>query len=194
MSTRILNKLPPFYQDIIEMMEIDQAETMEMEALEQAIQRGFDDQFVWSASEEALKRREVVLDIQADPTTEDIDFRRKRILHRYQTKPPFTLRFLQHKLDALVGEGVTIVSIDPEQFILYVTTNIEDGMIFREVQHTVHTIKPANMVYQQNTSLGDTVGIEETIEKQTITWNYELGKWKLGEQAFITLSNKEVVI
>ncbi|MMZ66416.1 hypothetical protein D1872_289140 [compost metagenome] len=85
---------------------------------------------------------------------------------------------------------MTIVSVDVENFILYVTTNIENANIFKEVLHTIQTVKPANLVYQQNTSLNDTIGLEEHISKQEITWNYKLGSWKLGEKPFWSLGTE----
>jgi len=195
MSERILQYLPDFYREIRDFTEIGRTESAELDDLETAIQRAFDDQFVMTASADAVKRRERMLGIQADPATESLEFRRKRLVNRYSMKPPFTLRYLQEHLDALVGPGMTIVSVDVQNFILYVTTNIENASVFREVIHTIETVKPANMVYQQNTSLQSTIGLEEHIAKRDITWNYTLdGNWKLGEKPFSTLGPEEVIV
>ncbi|MGG3278853.1 putative phage tail protein [Paenibacillus solani] len=190
MSDRILPYLPEYYQEFLEFRELAQTEDIELDQLETAVQQLFDDQFVMRSSIQAIKRREMMLGIQADPTTESLDFRRQRIMNRYQTKPPFTVRWLQEQLDQLVGLGMTVVSVDVENFILYVTTNIENANVFREVQHTIQTIKPANMVYQQNTSLSDAIDLKERIAKRTITWNYKLDGWKLGEKPFSTLGTE----
>ncbi len=194
MNDRIMQYLPEYYREIKEIVEIDRTESTELNDLETAIQRAFDDQFVMTASIDAVRRREQMLGIQADPAVESLDFRRRRLMNRYSTKPPFTRRWLQQHLDRLVGPGMTIVSVDPHNFILYVTTNIENANVFREVIHTIESIKPANMIYQQNTSLRADVGIEENIKKQTITWNYKLdGSWKLGQKTFADLGPEEVV-
>lgn len=193
MSERMLQYLPEFYREIKEFAEIDQTESVEFDDLETAIQRAFDNRFVMTSDAEAVKRREKMLGIQADPTTETLEFRRKRLINRYSTKPPFTKRYLQEHLDALVGTGMTIVSVDAQNFILYVTTNIENANVFREVIHTVETVKPANMVYQQNTSLRADIGLQESIRLRPITWNYRLGSWQLGVQPFATLGEEEVV-
>lgn len=188
MSERIMPYLPEYYGEIVDFVEIAKTEDVELDNMDASIQQLFNDQFVMTSSIQAIKRREQMLGIQADPTTESLDFRRRRILNRYQTKPPFTIRWLQEQLDRLVGPGMTIVSVDVENFILYVTTNIENANVFKEVQHTVQTVKPANLVYQQNTSLNDVIALEEHISKQAITWNYKLdGSWKLGEKPFSTL-------
>lgn len=189
---RLLTYLPEEYHDIIDMIELTETETVEIINAETAVQKLLDDKFVVSASEQGVRRRERMLGIQADPTTESIEFRRRRLINRYSTKPPFTRKYLQEQLDALVGAGMTIVSIDSQEFILTVTTNIDDAHVFREVIHTIETVKPANMLYQQNTSLISKIGIKEHIKKQDITWNYKLdGSWKLGEKPFATFGAEE---
>lgn len=194
MTERIMQYLPEFYREMKDFTELAATESVELDQMESAVQRLFDDQFVMTASADAIKRREQMLGIQADPVTETLDFRRQRLINRYSTKPPFTIRYLQQQLDKLVGPGMTIVSVDVQNFILYVTTNVEHANIFREIQHTVQTVKPANMIYQQNTSVEDVMMVEESIAKRTITWNYTLDdSWILGEKPFASLG-EEVVI
>lgn len=193
MSDRIMRYLPDYYREIEDFKALSNTETIELDNMEIAIQQLLNDQFVMTASVDAIKRRERMLGIQADPTAESLDFRRKRLINRYSTKPPFTRRWLQQQLDRLVGPGMTIVSVDPQQFILIVTANIENANVFREVIHTVDVVKPANMVYQQNTALHADIGLDERISKQDITWNYALGSWQLGMQPFSTLGAEEVI-
>lgn len=193
MSDRIMRYLPDYYREIEDFKALSNTETIELDNMEIAIQQLLNDQFVMTASVDAIKRRERMLGIQADPTAESLDFRRKRLINRYSTKPPFTRRWLQQQLDRLVGPGMTIVSVDPQQFILIVTANIENANVFREVIHTVDAVKPANMVYQQNTALHAYIGLDERISKQDITWNYALGSWQLGMQPFSTLGAEEVI-
>lgn len=193
MSDRIMRYLPEYYREIEDIKELAATESIELDNMEIAIQQLLDDQYVMTASVDAIKRRERMLGIQADPTTESLNFRRRRLINRYSTKPPFTRRWLQQQLDRLVGPGMTIVSVDPQQFILTVTANIENANVFREVIHTVDVVKPANMVYQQNTALHADIGLDERISKQDITWNYVLGSWQLGMQPFATLGAEEVI-
>src|SRR5690625_3683538 len=110
MSNRILKYLPEIYREIEDYIDISIAESPEFDQMDDAIQQSFDDQYVLTSDESAIRRREKMLGIQADPTTESLQFRKRRILNRYQTKPPFTIRYLQHQLDNLVGPGMTIVS------------------------------------------------------------------------------------
>lgn len=190
---RLLEYLPSIYHDVIDFVELTETGAKEIISAEQAVKTLFDDQFVTEASEQAIRRREKLLGIQADPTTETLDFRRKRLINRYSTKPPFTVRYLQQRLDFLVGEGLTIVSVDPQNFTLTVTTNIDNAALFKEVERTVKVTKPANMIYQQKTALQDTIELRERIKARSVSWNYKLdGTWKLGEKPFADLGTEVV--
>lgn len=190
---RLLEYLPDIYHDVIDFVELTETETLEVISVETAVQRLLNDKFVDTASESSIRRREKILGIQADPSTETLDFRRKRLINRYSTKPPFTVRYLQRQLDNLVGAGLTIVSVDVQNFTLTVTANINDASVFKEVEHTVKVVKPANIVYQQQTSLEDVIEFQERISKRDVIWNYKLGSWKLGEKPFADLGPEVIV-
>lgn len=190
---RLLEYLPDIFHDVVDFVELTETGTQEVISAEQAVVTLFNDQFVTGASEQAIRRQEKLLGIQADPTTETLEFRRKRLINRYSTKPPFTKRYLQQRLDYLVGAGLTIVSVDPQSFILTVTTNIDNAALFKEVERTVKVTKPANMLYQQQTSLQDTIELKERIKARAVTWNYRLdGSWQLGEKPFADLGMEVV--
>ncbi|GIQ62131.1 phage portal protein [Paenibacillus cisolokensis] len=185
---------PPFLLDILDFAELSRTQDAEVKDAQAAVEGLLLDQFVTSSGLQAIKRREQMLGIQADPQTESLAFRKKRVLNRYRTKPPFTLHYLQQQLDALVGPGMTVVSVDVRSFVLTVTANIENANVFREVIHTIETIKPANLIYQQNTSIKGTIGLEERISRRDVAWNYKLdGSWKLGEKPFASLGPEVVV-
>jgi Uncharacterised protein conserved in bacteria (DUF2313) len=185
MSDRILKYWPDIYHEIDDFVELAKAETAEVEDLEKAIQQLFDDQFVMTSSIQGIERREKMLGIQADPSTESLDFRRKRILNRYQTKPPFTIRWLQQQLDQLVGKGLVIVDVDVHNFILYVKADIDDAAVFKEVNHTVLTVKPANLIYNQETEINEGITLQENIYKTTLQRMTGLSTtWQLGITPF----------
>lgn len=176
------------------MQVIMHTEDVQVDQLQQAVNRYLDDQFVMTASVEAIRQREVELGIQAVPIQESVDFRRKRIINRYSTKAPFTTRYLQQQLDYLFGKGRAIVNVDVTKFILMITTSVDDASLFKELDHTVKSVKPANMIYQQQTAVEDEIFLAEYIKKRDVFWNYKLdGSWKLGEQPFSTIG-EEVVI
>jgi len=180
--------LPDYYVDSKQMAALLMSQEIELDNIAAGVLQIRNDMYVSTASVTSIRRREKMLRIQADPVNEPVDFRRKRIINRQSTKPPFSQRWLQEQLDRLIGPGMAVVSVDVQQFILYVTTNIENANLFKEVQYTVRSVKPANLVYQQNTSLNHRISIKHTTKSRTIGWNYKLdGTWKLGEKPFATL-------
>lgn len=187
-TNRVSRHWPAKLLEIRDFIEIANTEAEELEQAQKAVDKLLADQFIETACKETILRRERELGIQYDPETETLEFRRKRLINRYSTKPPFTLRFLQQQLDDLVGRGRTNVAVDVQNFILTVEAAITDANVFKEVEHTVNVIKPANLVYQQRTALIETIGLDEKISRQDVTWNYKLdGSWKLGEKPFATL-------
>lgn len=194
MSRPIASYWPEYYRDIREFIELAATEDAELQGMADAIAQLFDDQFVMTSSLAAVKRRERMLGIQADSSTETLDFRRRRIVNRYSTKPPFTIRYLQERLDYLVGAGRAAASIDVQNFILTVTAAIEDAALFREVEWSVKTTIPANIVYRQQTAVADIVAFEEHIVKRTMDRETRLGSnWHLGVSPFVSLE-PEVII
>lgn len=181
----MLDRLPKTYHQIKEFVELMNAEQLAFEKLEAAFNKVLDNQYVATSDVSSVKRLEAILNIQADPTKESLSFRRKRILNRYLIKPPFTIRYLQQRLDFLVGKGRTLVELEPIEFIIRVKTNVDNAILFKELERTVRTTIPANLVYQQQTTVHDKIELKERIVRKEVTWNYKLdGTWKLGEKPF----------
>ncbi|MNP39251.1 hypothetical protein D3C76_1328190 [compost metagenome] len=191
---RLLEYLPELYHDVFDFKEFTETESTELLGLQQVMDQLLDDRFVDTASEQAIKRRESMLGIQADPTTETLDFRRKRLVNRYSTKPPFTFRYLQQRLDYLVGSRRAIASVYELNFILTVTMGIDDAALFREVQLTIHSMIPANLVYLQRTSIMDRISLREGIRSKTLTRQTRLStNWRLGSTPFSVIEPEVVV-
>jgi hypothetical protein len=187
MSDRILKHLPAYYPEILDFVKLASTESTELDTLQGAVDQLFNDQFVMTAGIQAIKRRELMLGIQADPSIETLDFRRRRLLNRYQTRPPFTIKYLQQQLDLIAGSGMAVADVDVQRFLLTITTNVDNASVFREISRTVETIKPANLIYQQNTTLVNRIVVRERISKSVVTWNYKLnGSWELGQKPFVS--------
>lgn len=194
MADPVMSNLPTYYHDIIDFIEITKAEDIEFTKAEEAIERAFRNQFILTSDEYGVKRHEKILNIVADPTIETLDFRKKRIISRYSTTPPFTIRFLRNRLDYLVGEGRVIANIDWLNLVLTVTANVDNASVFKEIQHTINSIKPANVVYFQKTSLCDGIVFEEGMYKVPLTRMTRLStQWRLGKTPFMQRGEKEII-
>lgn len=184
-SDKLIFMMPDEFRDSKEMVSVTDVEDKQIDRLDAAISEYLNDQFVMNSGTEAIRQRETELGIQPNPSQETMDFRRRRIINRYSTKAPFTARYLQQQLDKLVGPGVAVVSVDVGKFLLYVTAKIDDAPVFKEVVHTVQYVKPANMVYQQQTALHDALQLVERISKTVLTRMTGLSTtWRLGETPF----------
>lgn len=193
-ADRILKYWPSFYQEVVDFKALADVEAAELDDLDKAIQQSFDDEFVMTSGPQAISRREKILGIQTDPSNESLDFRRKRILNRYQTKPPFTIRWLQQQLNQLVGAGLVIVSVDVQNFILYVRTDIDDAAVFKEVNHTILTVKPANLEYNQQTQIDEGITLQENIYKSSLDRQTGLSTtWNLGVTPFAVRGEEEQI-
>jgi uncharacterized protein YmfQ (DUF2313 family) len=191
---RVARYWPEFLTGVRDFRELATTESAELDQLAVELQKWLDDQFVVTSGPVAIQRRERVLGIQPDPTTETIVFRRNRLLNRYRTKPPFTLRYLQAQLDLLAGPGRAIANVDPAQFLLTITAAITDAAVFREINRTVSVVKPANLVYQQRTALVEAVALQEHISMHVLDRQTRLGTtWQLGITPF-AVKGPEVVI
>ncbi|WP_067843576.1 putative phage tail protein [Amphibacillus sediminis] len=190
---RVMNYLPGYYRNFAEFIQLSKAQTAELDRLTEECDRLLDNQFVTTADERSISRRERMLAIRPNREQETLDERKLRILNRYQTKPPFTIRYLQQQLDFLLGANRSMVAVDSDQYLLTVTTSIDDAFLFKEMEYTISTIKPANLLYQQETSLVDRIVVKEIGKKQSLTRATKLGRWRLGQTPFAT-REEEVIL
>lgn len=181
----LINYLPYYYQDIKEFQLIMSVETDEFEQLKAEMENLLNDQFIMTAREPAIARREKIFKIQADPTTETLEFRRKRLINRQSIKLPFTRRYLQKQLDFLLGTGVAVVEVDAINYIVYIKLAIADAPLFKEILNTIETIVPLNMIYVQKTVVNHRVRCKESIIAIFLSRQTKLGSiWRLGITPF----------
>ena len=103
---RVNKLLPTLYNNNVEMNAIVDVEDIEFEQVFEAqIQINFENTFIATANINGIERFENLLNIEADPKTEDIEFRRQRLWNRLNTNPLFTEKYLQQKLDEIIGEN-----------------------------------------------------------------------------------------
>lgn len=194
MERNYCSYLPPYYEGIREFEWLGETVDAELQGVAAGADKWLNDQFVLTASEASLKRREEQLGIQADPTQESLDFRKKRVMNRYSTKPPFTVRYLQERLDFLLGADRAKVELDVGRFELTVRAKLTDAAIFKEVEHTVRFMKPANLLYRQATSLSERIEVQEHLSRTPLNRRTKLSTgWRLGRTPFAE-RGQEVVL
>lgn len=163
-----LGHLPEVLHNVREFQEIAKAVNPEIVALKKAINKVFNEQFIQGA-EDTLEWREEEFGITAS-SDETIEFRRERLIERKSRKPPITLRTLQDRLNAYIGTTQAIIELVPGEYAFTISIPAVDGDKFRDIQHMVETLKPANMEYLQNPFSVERVRIRETSTEIKISY------------------------
>lgn len=153
-----VNKLlPNLYNNNIEMKAIVNAENIEFEEVFEAqIQNNFKNTFIATANLDGIERFEKLLNIDANPETEDIEFRRQRLFNRLNTNPLFTERYLQEKLNEIIGENIWYYEIEYNDYTLDIYITRPGKAWLEELTKLLEKIMPCN--------------IEWTIHIYAITW------------------------
>lgn len=193
LDTDMLSLLPPWYREILDYQEICQTEKAQFDALASEITGVADNFFFQTMDESAVSMWEQIFEITPNPETETLDFRRARALNRISTRPPFTLGFLYQKLDELIGPGAWTVTVDYENYTLYIESSALDQQYATEVAFTINRIKPAHIVYVNTPYVRTGILLSETIELSQRIYNYKLGAWGLGVLPFAIEEGQGVI-
>lgn len=193
LDPQICKYLPTWYKPVEEYQQICQTETAQLEALAAAIHAVKENFYFQTMNLAGVEMWEDVLRIIPNPSTEDLDFRRARVLNRITTKPPFTLGFLYQKLDELIGPGEWSVTVDYANYTLYIESAAQNFNYSTEVAFTINRIKPAHIVFVSAPYIKSGLLMSETIEHALRTYHYHLGTWALGKLPFATDMNLGVI-
>ena len=193
LDTQLCQQLPPWYREVLDYQQICQTETAQFEALAQEITGVAENFFFQTMGLDGIEMWEQIFHIVPNPQTEDVDFRRYRVLNRITTKPPYTLGFLYQKLDELIGPGLWEVNVDYPNYTLYIESSAQNQNYAQEVAFTINQIKPAHIVYVNTPYIQSGLLLSEQIERLNRVYNYKLGLWALGALPFATDQDNEVV-
>ena len=193
LDTELCKQLPPWYREVLDYQQICQTETAQFEALAQEITGVAENFFFQTMGLSGVEMWEQIFHIVPNPQTEDLEFRRYRVLNRITTKPPYTLGFLYQKLDELIGPGLWEVNVDYPNYTLYIESSAQNQDYAQEVAFTINRIKPAHIVYVNTPFIQSGILLSEQIERLNRVYNYKLGLWALGQLPFATDQDSEVV-
>lgn len=190
-STREL--FPSVYNGVLEISVLSETDDVLLDQSLAKLERAQLNQFILTADEETISVYEKMFSILANPTTETLQFRRERILNRMSLQPPFTMRWLQNKLDEIIGVGKWNAYVDYANRTLYVESFVVNQQWFNELRITINRIKPCNLVFVNKPLIMTDVVANETIVSATQHYNYILGQWQLGQEPFVTTDSEEVI-
>ena len=190
-STREL--FPSVYNGVLEISVLSETDDVLLDQSLAKLERAQLNQFILTADEETISVYEKMFSILANPTTETLQFRRERILNRMSLQPPFTMRWLQNKLDGIIGVGKWDAYVDYANRTLYIESFVVNQQWFNELRITINRIKPCNLVFVNKPLIMADVVANETIVSATQHYNYILGQWQLGQEPFATTDSEEVI-
>lgn len=189
----MLSLLPTWYREVLDYQQICQTEQKQMQTLAQEIAAVADNLFLQTMDAASVSQWEQIFGIVPNLATETLAFRRARLINRLSSRPPFTIWFLQEKLDDLIGPGQWTVNMDYPNYTLYVESSAENQQYATEVSYTVNSIKPAHIVFVNTPYVQTGILLSETIELSQRKWNYSLGGWGLGVLPFASEVSKGVI-
>ena len=190
-STREL--FPSVYNGVLEISVLSETDDVLLDQALAKLERAQLNQFILTADEETISVYEKMFSILANPTTETLQFRRERVLNRMSLQPPFTMRWLQNKLDGIIGVGKWNAYVDYANRTLYVESFVVNQQWFNELRITINRIKPCNLVFVNKPLIMADVVANETIVSATKHYAYILGQWQLGQEPFATTDSEEVI-
>ena len=184
---------PSVYDGVLEISVLSETDDVLLDRALAKLERAQLNQFILTADEETISVYEKMFSILANPTTETLQFRRERILNRMSLRPPFTMRWLQNKLDEIIGVGKWNAYVDYANRTLYIESFVVNQQWFNELRITINRIKPCNLVFVNKPLIMADVVANETIVSATQHYNYILGQWQLGQEPFATTDPEEVI-
>lgn len=190
-STREL--FPSVYNGVLEISVLSETDDVLLDQALAKLERAQLNQFILTADEETISVYEKMFSILANPTTETLQFRRERVLNRMSLQPPFTMRWLQNKLDEIIGVGKWDAYVDYANRTLYIESFVVNQQWFNELRITINRIKPCNLVFVNKPLIMADVVANETIVSATKHYAYILGQWQLGQEPFATTHSEEVI-
>lgn len=140
-----MRNLPPIYDELLEAQALTETATNEVELLDVAKKRVQNEQFIMTSSEPFIRKRELGYDIRSDPTTETMDFRRKRLIARQSARLPITQRKVNEIVKGLVGTDNFEERLNVEACETLFIFDATEEAVSREVDLTLDRIIPLNM-------------------------------------------------
>ena len=193
-SRKAASYVPHVYNGFVEMGQIINADDITIDVAEKALSELVDNQWLSTARESGISQYEKLLGIVPDLSTENLQFRRDRLINRFSSKMPFTVPALKQKLDTIIGAGKYSLTIDHDNYTIYLESSSVNQIWYTETMLTISCMKPCNMVFVNNPLIKPDVVISHEISCGTLLSNYTLGDgFKLGMIPFMNVGTEGVI-
>ena len=182
---KVSDYVPKLYKNNLEMYNIINVEEIELESnLKPNIENRFKDSFATKATEAGISKFEAIFDIKYNPATEDLKFRRDRIMNRLISSIPYSERFLVNRLNELLGQGNWDYEIDYNNYTLTINSLIPGKNWYLEIIDFLNGIMPCNIDWKINIysaswdAVRDTFATWQSVSE--MTWEELMsGEWQM---------------
>lgn len=144
MANKLINYLPPYMQEYIEIQQITNAEQFYIDAEWADILRTKDNQFVLYTDEEGIGRWESMLKI-TPKATDTLQERQFRVLAKLQADTPYTIWKLREKLTMLCGADGFTIDLRPNDYYIDIRLAIGNESMMGDVERLLEEMLPANL-------------------------------------------------
>lgn len=157
-DVKLLDYLPTFLREYREFGAIANAEEPELRRFSTASVKLLKNQFIETADADGIAEFEQILGILPS-SAETLESRRSRVLSRWFSEIPYTLRTLILKLKALCGDRNFSVEENYDFYEIKIKTELELLGQVDELSRIIESIVPCNMqVFSENTISASTAG------------------------------------
>jgi len=142
---KIESYFPDLLKEMREFQKLAEAENPELLFLWDELGMILDNQFLDTAKQTGVARREKMLKI-SPKATDTLDERKFRLLARYNENIPYTLRALHSQLTILCGKDGYRLEINYGSFSLKAKLELTNKKNFEAVEEMLERIVPVNML------------------------------------------------
>ncbi|WDV47464.1 DUF2313 domain-containing protein [Clostridiaceae bacterium M8S5] len=191
--TDIKHNLPEYYHDIKDIEYLSESLNALLDDLKQsreAISKNF---FMSDMDEIGIERWERVFNIKSNKN-ESIEFRKNRIISKYQSRPPITIRSLESILNNYFDKPILSIKLVPNEYAFRIEFMATDATLYKEIEKQIKELKAANMEHIPTPKAKSYIKFKSAAKKIDIERKTRLGTtWKLGETPFGEVKNEEVL-
>lgn len=142
-EVNLLEHLPPFMQEYIEMQQIMFAENPDVQLLENRQEVVKNNQFILTCDETGISMFEKLLSII--PSVNDtLEERKTRVITKWNDSLPYTYKGLIKALNVLCGEGGYQISTNFNEYRLYLVVSLSHVSL-KQLDEIIIDMIPANI-------------------------------------------------
>ncbi len=142
----LIEYLPPIFRNLEQIQIIYAIENKTLEEQWKAVNMIIADQWIETATQRGIARREKILNIQPYPDA-TLEQRRQRVLALWFSYIPYTYRTLKKILTMLCGEDGYILQLYPNIYTISLEIKLDDKVVSTDIVNLVLEMIPANLIF-----------------------------------------------